>query len=515
MSVIVLQGDSERQSGIRYEFDPDTSYVGQGGMGTVYEGLRIDERTGGTRRVAIKCLFDDLPDHVVARARREASIRLRNDNLVEMLAFIEKPDSNPLSNAKHYHVVSEFLDGVSLKDVLSGKTTSNKGESIPFAEEMLEKYRTNPYQFAIFTVRSILSALIAMHDAGYIHRDIDPSNIMLTKDRHIKLIDFGIAKLVGTLNTQDSLTSNGQFLGKAEYAAPELVLGDVRSQNATTDIYAVGITLFQLLVGHCPFEGPMHEVLQHQLKSSVPLKEVKQKSIRDVIRKATQKKQALRYQSAAEFRVDLDKLDGLPYPDLSFGEKYKTQIASSAIAVVVAGLVIGIGSRWVKNDNPDNPDDPNGSNKQSTLVLPPFAELKTLLNSVDENQVKTAFRQLESLSNDSNDYEATFLLSRLYYEDKSGNEIPDKEIVEMQKLLGIQPDNEKAHQLLVKAVSINPNDYKSLYELGCDFKQIDKMRGVEQNLDSARYYLELALEGASSHGDKTYIEMINYRLSNI
>ena len=107
---------------------------------------------------------------------------------------------------------------------------------------------------------------MALHDKGYIHRDLDPSNIMITSDRKIKIIDYGIAKQLSTLTTQDQqLTTAGQFMGKATYASPELVVGDVVHQNETTDIYAIGIMLFQFIVGHVPFEGATHEVLEMQL----------------------------------------------------------------------------------------------------------------------------------------------------------------------------------------------------------------------------------------------------------
>ena len=115
-----------------------------------------------------------------------------------------------------------------------------------------------------------------MHDAGYIHRDIDPTNIMLTNDVRIKIIDLGIAKKVNDLGSTDkAMTVSGIFIGKPEYAAPELVLGDIKHQNATTDIYAVGILLYQCIVGQVPFKGPHHEVLEMQLRKKLPLHNIK------------------------------------------------------------------------------------------------------------------------------------------------------------------------------------------------------------------------------------------------
>ena len=89
MSVIRLQGETEKRKGIYYQLDSNDSPIGVGGMGQVFKGVCVNERNGATRPVAIKFMFDDLPPHAIERARREASIQLRNDNLVEMLGFIE------------------------------------------------------------------------------------------------------------------------------------------------------------------------------------------------------------------------------------------------------------------------------------------------------------------------------------------------------------------------------------------------------------------------------------------
>ena len=292
MPIIRLQGREEKAQGIYYEFDYADEPLGVGGMGKVYSGRRIIQATGATTNVAIKFMFDDLPQSVIERARREASIHIQNENLVEMLGFIQI-DEKLASGEIHqrYHVVSELLDGVMLNDLLQGKVTDRHGEIVPFAQSLYMDYMNDPSHFAVLIIRNILSGIMALHDKGYIHRDIDPTNVMITREGKIKLIDFGIAKQLSTLSTQDkSLTTTGQFMGKAVYASPELVLGDVNYQNRTTDIYAIGIMFFQLIVGHPPFEGATHEVLEMQLHKKVPLQLIKQKQFREVISKATAKK---------------------------------------------------------------------------------------------------------------------------------------------------------------------------------------------------------------------------------
>jgi len=352
MSIIRLQGEVEKSRGIYYQLDSNDRPIGVGGMGQVFKGICVNERTGSTRPVAIKFMFDDLPEHAIERARREASIQLRNDNLVEMLGFIEIAERTPIGDVKmHYHVVSELLTGVSLSDLMDGKTTDRNGVSVAFAEKLLADYKNDSEHFARIIVMNVLAGLMALHDAGYIHRDIDPSNIMVTDDGHIKLIDFGIAKQMNTLTTNDKgLTVAGKFMGKPEYAAPELVLGDISHQSQTTDIYAMGILLYQCITGHTPFEGPRHEILEQQLKTKLPLGSIKNSSLRKIIAKACEKKQSLRYQSISQMRAALEMAN-----TRSSSVSIPPMVWKAAAAVVVAVLLIGTGVYFLsQNSGPDS-----------------------------------------------------------------------------------------------------------------------------------------------------------------
>lgn len=337
MAKIKLQGEEEKRKGIYFEVDTSDSVIGEGGMGKVLKGKCVDVASGISRPVAIKFLYDDLPPHAIERARREASIQLRNDNLVEMFGFIETETGSGDKTCKHYHVVSELLHGVSLADILEGKCADKNGIEIPFARKMLKEYQTNSVIFAKEIVKSVLSGLVALHDAGYVHRDIDPSNIMITEDEHIKLIDFGIAKQVNKLTTNDrGLTTAGVFMGKAEYASPELALGDVRHQNQTTDIYAMGILLYQCIVGHVPFEGPSYEVLEKQVKTKIKLSVIKDRGVRSIIECATDKNQAVRFQTASQMRVAMENLDGQ-----KMQMKKSKKVALISVAAVLAVIVLG------------------------------------------------------------------------------------------------------------------------------------------------------------------------------
>lgn len=338
MAKIRLQGEIEKKKNIYFEVDTSEPAIGEGGMGKVMSGVCVDMATKVSRPVAIKFLYDDLPPHAIERARREASIQLRNDNLIEMLGFVEVETGNGNNIRKHYHVVSELLHGVSLSDIFEGKCADKDGNEIPFAQKLLKDYQTDSAHFAKIIVMNVLSGLIALHDAGYIHRDIDPSNIMITEDGHIKLIDFGIAKQVNKLTTNDrGLTTAGMFMGKAEYAAPELAMGDLKHQDQTTDIYAMGILLFQCIVGHVPFEGPSHVVLEKQLKKKIPLTLIKDRGLRKIIECATDKNQPVRYQTASQMRVAMEQLDG---KKMKMKKSKKISLTIAAIVVIWAVAAI-------------------------------------------------------------------------------------------------------------------------------------------------------------------------------
>ncbi|MDE6329214.1 MAG: serine/threonine protein kinase [Muribaculaceae bacterium] len=529
MASIRIQGDNERLKGIYFEFDPEEAPLGEGGMGVVYKGWCCSVASDQRREVAIKFLYSDLWPHVIARARREASVQLRNDNLVEMLGFVEVNDHDEMGKpVVRFHVISEYLHGVTLDRLMEGKVTDHRGAVIPYCKKMYDLWKTDPYEFAMVITRGLLSGLMALHDANYIHRDIDPSNIMITSDGKVKLIDFGIAKKIDADNTKDSqFTVDGQFMGKPKYAAPELVRGLIPAQNAQTDLYAVGILLFQLVVGHAPFEGEVHDILNKQIHSELPLKEVKQKKLREVIRRATRKEQNRRFGSAAEFRVALDKIRALPYPDRGFDlgamlgamSWKKIAVTAAAVAAVAAGvtaLVMYVGDHSVKHD-PDADEDiellAEESDGNDAGVSPrAYSEATAML--ADPARAEEGFEKLQALA-DAGDYQSLFLLSRLYFSSRESiyvGEFSDS-VSSFKKNINVAPDNAKAHALLGRAIAVNGNDYRSLFEMGCDFKS--RNRGATFNPDSAYIYLDRARKLAAGAGDNTYISAIAGRISNL
>ena len=207
--------------------------LGAGGMGVVYKGW--DDRLG--RHVAIKTLWPHYARDNEARARfvREARAAavLSHPNVTQIYDIGEE--------GGEVYFAMELLEGQSLQDLIADR------RRLPPAE-------------AIALTRQAAAGLKAAADRGIIHRDIKPSNLVLSKDGVLKITDFGLAKSVGGDN---NLTSSGQMLGTPNYMAPE------QAQRGTTDhrsdIYALGATLYEMVGGKPPYQGPtaMSVVMKH------------------------------------------------------------------------------------------------------------------------------------------------------------------------------------------------------------------------------------------------------------
>lgn len=523
MALFKLQGNTEKQRNIYYEFNSEDIPLGEGGMGKVYKGRCVDEKTGHSRIVAVKFLSEESSHnpYVVEKARREASIRFKHENLVEMLGFIETEtrsvfDHNPI---RHYHVVSELLEGVSLDDLLQGRLTDQQGCYMPYAEKLFKEYQQDSVRFAKRIVKSVLSGLMFMHDAGYIHRDIDPTNIMITKEGRIKLIDYGIAKKYLALTANDKhLTKAGVPIGKMEYASPEQIRGEINNQNQASDIYSVGILLFQCITGHPPFEGDIDEVIQKQLYSPLPLNQIKNKAVKAIIKHATEKIKSKRIQTAAEFRYELEKIgDDTPNP---------LPVWKYAVSAIVASIVISLSyliyQKYQKYVEPDNDDSQNTPllTEEKTYY---YKDVVALLN--DDNSSQKGFDELKRLSKTGND-SATYLLSRIYFKSNSeGNnpwEIKSNEINRIRDNVkntveGFETNQKTAHELLHKTIEQNEKNYQALFELGLDYwGASERTDAVKQpDADKAEEFFDKALELAETEGKQNYVDVINQIIPQI
>ena len=488
-----LQGQLEKRNGYYYEFDMHSKPLGEGGMGVVYKGFKIYEATGNRSVVAIKAMFDGLPFEVYERAEREASIRLRNDNLVEMLGFISEIEIDPYGMQKNkYYVVSEYLNGVVLSDLLAGQFKDKDGIEIPYAKQLYTDYISEKEKTSIEIIRCVLSGIMALHDKGYIHRDIDPTNIMVTDEGTIKLIDFGIAKYVRSLGTIDkSLTSTGKFIGKAEFASPELVLGDVRNQGYPTDIYAIGILFYQLLVGKLPFTGSKYEVLQMQLNDKVPVKHIKNSLLAKIVKKATEKNKSDRYSSVAELRVEIDKaVDSHP----SIISRYwKHGVVTLLSSVACAALIF-----WINNLPSESEQNDGGNevvivekiedskeNKQIVDFSKDFNQALAKLNSKDRNTAVEGLNLMTNLA-ERNCSEAIEELGLTYSVlNKKENQFP--QINERREVLGFDKKTSRPKSLQYLE-SINADEIMSveaLYILGYSYWRQDEWAKGKECLTKA------------------------------
>ncbi|HZK08831.1 MAG TPA: serine/threonine-protein kinase [Bacteroidales bacterium] len=264
-----------------YSFDPrdPQSRIADGGMGVVYSGQNAE--TG--QKVAIKVVYRELArdEANVERARREAAINIEYPNLIRMHDFIEKDGI--------YHIVSEFLEGQNL-------------------DEFIKQNPKVETEYAVRIISDVLNGLEVLHSnkPTIIHRDIKPSNIFLCSDGTVKLMDFGIARITG--GARKSLTGLGTVVGSPHYSPPEQVRGEIDKIDQTTDIYALGITFYELLTGNPPFDATNEfDILKKQVDEPLPENENIDAPLFGIIKKATEKKQIDRYQNVLEIKKEISK----------------------------------------------------------------------------------------------------------------------------------------------------------------------------------------------------------------
>ena len=540
MKIIRLQGDAEIRSGIYYEYDVDATPLGEGGMGRVFKGFRVSRKTGERTPIAIKVIYDNIPERIVERARREANIQMDNENLARMYGFIEMINyyEGGTKCKVHYYIIMELLVGVTLEDLMKGVISDQNGNEIPFAVELYNQYTQNRNVTVVRIMKSILSGLMALHDKGYIHRDIDPSNVMVTIDGKIKLIDFGICKQIESLESLDTaLTATGVFMGKVNYAAPELVLGDVKSQSYTTDIYALGVLLYQLCSGRLPFSGTDLEIQNAHLRNSLPLKYVQNKKMRTIIRKATDKKQAKRYQSVVELRADLDR----SLSNITNVNIYKNILF--VFLLVLIGTFVYWGAVIINERNVNNKENLQSVNCNSlysdavlliesrnpelynrgketlrllvedSLYAP--AELRyyvLLLNSTNKNEVVKGYNEIKKMAqsevlNHTAMFEYGLTLSK-------GNQfinVPTKR----QTYLKIDVDLDNANQWLYKSMEMDTTDYKSVYWILNNLTEKVKVGKLSSNEEEQLTKLYTLFKKRTMMTDDNVVEIYKKAIANI
>lgn len=300
------------------------SLIGLGGMGSVY----LAEHTQVSRKVAIKSLLPQFisNDEIRLRFKNEASTlaHLQHPNIVGLFDYLE--DSSGM------FLIMEYVEGTPLDEFIANVTG-------PMPEER-----------AIPIIKEILSAFSYAHQKGIIHRDIKPANIIITKNDGAKILDFGIARILGDGN--HNLTKTGTQMGTVFYMSPEQVQGkklDIRS-----DIYSLGVTFYQMLTGINPYNGltTEYEVYSKIVKEDLPPLQEIYPGVPDylssIISKALEKDPDNRFQTCEEFLDAITEKEQLPKQEFKSKEAAKPMQPVESVpknglanaSIVLAGIGI-------------------------------------------------------------------------------------------------------------------------------------------------------------------------------
>ena len=291
----------------RYEI---LELIGVGGMADVYKAYDVVKSS----YVAIKVLKEKFlgNEEFIYRFRNEskANASLSHPNIVRIFDV-------GFGNKLQY-IVMEYVEGVTLK-------------------EYIEKAKVLNWKDVVHFTFQILRGLQHAHDKGIVHRDIKPQNIMLLEDGTVKIMDFGIARF-----PKDEKINGRKAVGSVHYISPEQAIGGIT--DFKSDIYSVGIIMYEMLTGRLPFDGKTPEIVaQKQIRdvviSPLDINPNLPQGLVDIILRAIKKKPQDRYQSAEEMLHDIDEFK--QNPDMSFGYKYFDDIESTRYFGVMNNHQIG------------------------------------------------------------------------------------------------------------------------------------------------------------------------------
>ena len=298
--------------------------VARSGMASIYRGT--DTRSG--RPVAIKIPHPEMEADVVLfdRFKREQEIGQKLDH-PGVMKVLSDPDQSQI------YMVMEWVEGRLLRQILAGKL---------------------PAERAVALARKIAEALDYIHSHGVVHRDLKPENVMVDSEDNIKLIDFGIAGNQGSRRLTFAKLS--QLMGTPDYISPEQVKG--KRGDGRSDIYALGVMLYEMLTGKVPFQGPNAFAIMNDrlLNNPIPPRELDpaiSPQLQEIIYRALEREPKNRYATAREFAWDLahqDEIGVADRPELTDWRKRRSSwprrlafyFLLAMIPVVIFGLLLWV-----------------------------------------------------------------------------------------------------------------------------------------------------------------------------
>ncbi len=289
--------------------------VARSGMASIFRGT--DLRDG--RAVAIKVPHPEMESDPVffERFHREEEIGARLDHPGVMKVFSD-------GDRSRIYMVMEWVDGRLLRQILN-------------------EQRKLPVERAVRIAVGICDALDYIHSHGVVHRDLKPENVMVDADDHVKLIDFGIAANAGSRRI--TFTKLSETMGTPDYISPEQVKG--KRGDARSDIYALGVMLYEMLTGKVPFTGPNAFIIMNDrvLNNPVPPREIDPEispQLQEIVYRAIERDARNRYATAKEFSWDLQHADQVGVaerPELRDWKRRRTPWARRILFYVAMALI--------------------------------------------------------------------------------------------------------------------------------------------------------------------------------
>lgn len=277
--------------------------AGAGAMGVVYQARDTELE----RDVAVKVVRVGLTPRAEAGRRfereAEAAAAVRHPSIVTLHDKGTTEEGDPF-------LVMEWLEGVSLADLVAGAPTGTEADGVAWLRAAFgidTGLETNYLRAACRWMLGVARGLAEVHAAGVIHRDVKPSNVMLTREGRAVLLDFGVAQLADGR----AMTREGCTVGTPAYLSPEVLVRGA-SHSVASDVYGLGATLYFLVTRATPYGGAPHEVVARMVsqdpRPAVELRPGLSRDLRAILDCAMERRPGARYPSAAAFADDLAAL---------------------------------------------------------------------------------------------------------------------------------------------------------------------------------------------------------------